>query len=509
MLTYTFENRGKKSYYQYLYEQMKEDILAGKLAAGTKLPSKRSFAKHLNLSVMTIENAYGQLLVEGYITSVEKKGYYVADITGQVQIPPKEPYQIPEKTDAKGESGAEKTSAAGAGNADDRSTGGKGNAAGDDVRGQQTDPVEKEKGSEEPFADFASNQVSSRHFPLSTWSKLMRRVLADQGTEILKTGSHQGLYALREAIARHLYRFRGMAVAPEQIVIGAGTEYLYQLLIQLLGRERIYGIENPGYRKLAQVYDRNDVQFRYLELDGEGLSLEALRRSEVQIVHTSPSHHFPTGIVMPIKRRRELLAWASEDDRYIIEDDYDCEFRFAGLPIPTLQSIDTMGKVIYLNTFSKTLTPSVRISYMVLPEHLLKLYRKKLGFYACTVSNFEQYTLEAFLREGYFEKHINRMRNYYRGKRDTVIRAIRSGALKKRIRVLEEDAGLHFLIRIDTELSDEEVKERLAGQGIRMKCLTDYSYCHNPFYTHMFVVNYSGVEEERLPEAMERLQKCI
>lgn len=493
MLTYTFENRGKKSYYQYLYEQMKEDILEGKLAAGTKLPSKRSFAKHLNLSVMTIENAYGQLLVEGYITSVEKKGYYVADITGQVQIPPKEPYQIPEKTDAKGECGAEKTNAAGAGS---------------DSRGEGAASGKKEE-EHEPFADFASNQVSSRHFPLSTWSKLMRRVLADQGTEILKTGSHQGLYELREAIARHLYRFRGMAVEPEQIVIGAGTEYLYQLLIQLLGRERIYGIENPGYRKLAQVYDRNDVQFRYLELDGEGLSLEALRRSEVQIVHTSPSHHFPTGIVMPIKRRRELLAWASEDDRYIIEDDYDCEFRFAGLPIPTLQSIDTMGKVIYLNTFSKTLTPSVRISYMVLPEHLLDLYRKKLGFYACTVSNFEQYTLEAFLREGYFEKHINRMRNYYRGKRDTVIRAIRSGALKKRIRVLEEDAGLHFLIRIDTELSDEEVKERLARQGIRMKCLTDYSYCHNPFYTHMFVVNYSGVEEERLPEAMERLQKCI
>ncbi len=486
MLTYTFENRGKKSYYQYLYEQMKSDILEGKLAAGAKLPSKRSFAKHLNLSVMTIENAYGQLLVEGYITSVEKKGYYVADITGQVQILQKEPYQILEK-------GADR----------DKS------AAGKDGCGRQQDFGKRNEGTKEPLADFASNQVSSRHFPLSTWSKLMRRVLADQGTEILKTGSHQGLYALREAIARHLYRFRGMAVSPEQIVIGAGTEYLYHLLIQLLGRGRIYGIENPGYRKLAQIYDRNDVQFRYLELDEEGLSLEALRRSEVQVVHTSPSHHFPTGIVMPIKRRRELLAWAAEDDRYIIEDDYDCEFRFSGLPIPTLQSIDTRGKVIYLNTFSKTLTPSVRISYMVLPDSLLELYRGKLGFYACTVSNFEQYTLEVFLREGYFEKHINRMRNYYRGKRDTVIRAIRSGALKKRIKVLEEDAGLHFLIRIDTELSDEEVKERLAGQGIRMKCLTDYSYCHNPFYTHMFVVNYSGVEEERLPEAMERLQKCI
>lgn len=468
MLTYTFEGRGKKTYYQYLYERIRDDILNGKLERGTKLPSKRNFAKHLGLSVMTIESAYAQLLVEGYIFSIEKKGYYVADLSRQGQFLQKEPYQTKKE--------------------------------------RETDAVEEQ---ENMFLDFSSNQVSWEHFPMSVWSRLMRQVLADFGGEVLQSGHHQGLWELREQIAFHLYRFRGMEVRPEQIVIGAGTEYLYHLLIQLLGRRRIYGMENPGYQKLARIYERNDVTFRYLDLDREGLSVEALKQSGVQIVHTSPSHHFPTGIVMPIRRRQELLQWAYREDRYIIEDDYDCEFRFSGLPIPTLQSIDTEERVIYLNTFSKSLTPSIRISYMVLPLGLLSSYRENLGFYACTVSNFEQYTLAAFLKEGYFEKHINRMRNYYRSKRNTVIRAIRRSGLSGKVSILEEDAGLHFLLRIHTSLADETVKKRLRERGIRMRCLSDYSYYDNPFYAHMFVVNYSGLEEEKLPEAMERIVSCI
>ena len=476
MLTYTFEEKGKKTYYQYLYERIRDDILEGKLIAGTRLPSKRSFAKHLGLSVMTIESAYAQLLVEGYLFSVEKKGYYVADISKQGQFPIKRPYQI-ESQDGLG-------------------------------RREKAQGKDQEQ-QEELFMDFSSNQVSREHFPMSAWSRLMRHVLAEQDGIVLQPGPHQGLWELREAIARHLYRFRGMEVQPEQIVIGAGTEYLYHLLIQLLGRDKVYGIENPGYQKLARIYERNDVQFRYLDLDQEGLSVEALKRSGVQVVHTSPSHHFPTGIVMPIKRRQELLDWVYQEERYIIEDDYDCEFRFSGLPIPTLQSIDTMGRVIYLNTFSKSLTPSIRISYMVLPLRLLNRYREKLGFYACTVSNFEQYTLEAFLREGYFEKHINRMRTYYRNKRNTVVRAIKKSGLAKRADILEEDAGLHFLLRIHTEVSDEALKQRLEKQGIRIRCLSDYSYYHNPFYEHMFVVNYTGLAEERLPGAMERILKCV
>lgn len=468
MLTYTFEGKGKKTYYQYLYEKIRDDILSGKLETGMRLPSKRSLAKHLGLSVMTIESAYGQLLVEGYIFSVEKKGYYVADISRQGQFLQREPYQTKSETEEK---------------------------AGEEQ--------------EEVFLDFSSNQVSREHFPMSAWSRLMRRILADFGGEALQSGSHQGLWELREQIALHLYRFRGMEVRPEQVVIGAGTEYLYHLLIQLLGRRMIYGIENPGYQKLARIYETNDVNFRYLDLDREGISVEALKQSGVQIVHTSPSHHFPTGIVMPIRRRQELLRWAYQEDRYIIEDDYDCEFRFSGLPIPTLQSIDTKGRVIYLNTFSKTLTPSIRISYMVLPLEMLPLYQEKLGFYACTVSNFEQYTLAAFLKEGYFEKHINRMRNHYRSKRNTVIRAIRRSGLSRKVSILEEDAGLHFLLQIHTSLSDETVKKRLKERGISIRCLSDYSYYENPFYAHMFVVNYSGLEEEKLPEAMERICACL
>ena len=463
MRTYALEDRGSTPLYEYLYRCIREDILAGALAAGERLPSKRALAAHLKISVVTVEGAYGQLLAEGYLRSEPKRGFFVQAVQEEHRpaaspLPPAEPLQAKPSL---------------------------------------------------PY-DFSTSGVDTGLFPFSTWAKLMREVLSARADSLLASSHPQGVPELRRAIAEHLYRFRGIRAAPEQIVVGAGSETLLAFLVQLLGRDGGYGVEDPGYAKPHRILTSCGAVVRPIPLDGQGLRVDVVRERAVRVVHVTPSHHYPLGIIMPVARRQALLRWAAEQPgRYILEDDYDSEFRFSGRPIPALQSLDGGERVIYLNTFAKSLAPSLRISYMVLPEHLLKLYRKKLGFYACTVSNFEQYTLEAFLREGYFEKHINRMRNYYRGKRDTVIRAIRSGALKKRIRVLEEDAGLHFLIRIDTELSDEEVKERLAGQGIRMKCLTDYSYCHNPFYTHMFVVNYSGVEEERLPEAMERLQKCI
>lgn len=465
MLTYTFENRGNKSYYQYLYEQLKKDILSRRLSPGTKLPSKRSFAKNLNLSVMTVENAYAQLQVEGYIYSVEKKGYYVADIADQSPFHPDTPCNCL--------SGAVSSS-------------------------------------KEYFADFTSNSIAKESFPFSTWARLMRQVLTRADNDLLNLSSPQGILPLREAIATHLYHFRGMKISPEQIIIGAGTEYLYGLLIQLLGRDKVYGLENPGYLKLSKIYDKNDVDFCYIDLDKSGISVDALVHSNVNIIHTSPSHHFPTGIIMPIKRRHELLNWAyGEEDRFIIEDDYDCEFRFLGLPIPALQSIDARERVIYLNTFSKSLTPSIRISYLVLPPSLVEKYRQTLGFYSCTVSNFEQYTLASFLSEGYFEKHINRMRNYYRNKRDNIIGFIKKSPLGKYASILEEDAGLHFLIRLNTGLSDREITARAEKAEIKLSCLSDYSYCENPSYLHTFVINYSGVSDERLEEAIDRLYRCL
>ena len=301
-----------------------------------------------------------------------------------------------------------------------------------------------------------------------------------------------------------------MTVAPEQIIIGAGTEYLYNMLLQLLGRDKVYAVEDPGYSKITKIYKSNGVALQRIGLDENGLSAVQLRQQQADVVHISPSHHYPTGIVMPITRRQELLRWASEGEgRYILEDDYDSEFRFVGRPIPTLFSVDKNEHVIYLNTFSKTIAPSIRISYMVLPPHLLRQFRQNLGFYSCTVSSFEQYTLASFLSQGRYEQHLNRMKNRYRQKRDKVIELICSGELADRAEIMEQDAGLHFLMRLDTQLSDRILREQAMEQGLRLALLSDYYGCPENAPPHVLVVNYSGIDLDKLPEGLHRLAKIL
>ena len=230
----------------------------------------------------------------------------------------------------------------------------------------------------------------------------------------------------------------------------------------------------------------------------------------MQIVHISPAHHFPTGIVMPIKRRQELLRWAvQEDGRYIIEDDYDSEFRFTGRPIPTMQSIDQQERVIYINTFSKTISPSIRISYLVLPEHLMERYNRELSFYSCTVPAFEQYTLAEFMKRGYLEQHINRMRNYYRSQRDALIGALEKSSLADRMEITEEDAGLHFLVNICTDRSLEELKRRVESAGVRLSWLDEYYYelLDHPPTTAVF--NYSGISREDISGVLNALSEAV
>ena len=269
-------------------------------------------------------------------------------------------------------------------------------------------------------------------------------------------------------------------------------------------------MENPGYQKIRKIYEKNDVQCRHIFLDKSGLSLEDLEKSDVQIVHISPAHHFPTGIVMPIKRRQELLRWAmQEEERYIIEDDYDSEFRFTGRPIPTMQSIDRQERVIYINTFSKTISPSMRISYLVLPEHLMERYRRELSFYSCTVPAFEQYTLAEFMKKGYLEQHINRMRNYYRSQRDALIGALEKSSLADKIEIREEDAGLHFLVHFQTECSLEKLKQRVEEQGMRLSWLDEYFHepLKQPPTTAVF--NYSGISGEDISSILTCLQAAL
>lgn len=465
MLTYSFTSEQEESLYEQLYYNIRKDIAEGRLRAHEKLPSKRSFAKNLGVSITTVESAYAQLVTEGYLYALPKRGYFVSSLERE----------IPEK--------ATKVTPS---------------------------PLSSEEDTD-CFADLLSNGVSTELFPFSVWIRLLRQVMATENEERLLTDRPAaGLSQLREAIASHLRDFRGMEVSPDQVIVGAGTEYLYAVLIQLLGRSRIYGVEDPGYLRLSWIYERNDVTCCHIPMDESGILPEELEKSGTEILHITPSHHFPTGIVMPISRRYDLLSWASRaPGRYILEDDYDCEFRLAGKPIPTLQSIDRSEKVIYMNTFSQSLAPAFRMSYLILPQHLVKRFYEYLGFYSGTVSCFEQLTLARFLDGGYFEKHINRMRTYYRNLRDHLVQELRQSPLADRIRIHEEDSGVHFLLEVESERSDAEIIARAEENGLRLTCLSDYYYDPAHCHERSLVINYAGIQPEKVSEVVRRLCQCI
>ena len=307
-----------------------------------------------------------------------------------------------------------------------------------------------------------------------------------------------GTIELRSAIAEYLNEFRNIITSPDNIIIGAGTEYLYTILMQLLSADMVYATENPGYQKLSMILNTVGLKHIDIPVDSQGISVEKLKDSKATIVHVTPSHHFPTGITMPVRRRYELLNWASKN-HYIIEDDYDSEFRLSGRPIPSLYSMDTTGNVIYMNTFTKTLSSTIRISYMVLPDKLAELYHKKLSFYSCTVSNFEQLTLARFIDDGFFEKHINRMRTAYRKKRDLILNVIKNGPLSNKAEIKEANAGLHFILKLDTKYKDNELTDKLLKHGIKIYPLSYYG--NNE--AHSFIVNYSSVPEDKMEEAIK------
>ena len=455
MLTYELKKSPGVPLYEALYRCIRQDILTGGLLPGEKLPSKRTLAQNLEISRITVETAYNQLLSEGYIRSVEKVGYFVEAVERHAEAAVRLP-----------------------------------------------DPPEAAR--RDYWLDLTDN--GTEHFPFSVWTKLQREVMLDYGEKLLLPLPNRGIPELRQAIAAHLAAFRGMHVDPRNILIGAGTDFLYNLLIQLLGRDKVYAVEEPGYGKIRRIYAAGGVRCVSAMMDSQGVLPESLE--EADVLHFSPSHHFPTGLVTPLGRRMELLNRASRGDKWIIEDDYDSEFRFDSHPKPAMQSLDGSGRVIYMNTFSKSLAPSIRISYMILPPALMEQFQQKLGFYSCTVPSFEQYTLARFLSRGHFEKHINRMRKFYRSRRSRVVRMHRECAVADRLTVLEQDAGLHFLLRVDTALTDGELVARLAERGIRVRALSEYFH-NGSGDRHCLVVNYSGLKEEALQEALKILGEIM
>ena len=450
MLTYDLKKAPGVPLYEALYRCIRGDILSGNLRPGEKLPSKRALAENLEVSKITVEAAYNQLLSEGYIRSQEKVGYFVESVEHPATPALSEAIQEPTP--------------------------------------------------ETPLLDLTGS--SAGQFPFSVWMKLQREVMLDYGQELLRPIPNQGIWELRQAISRHLAQFRGLHAPAENILVGAGTDFLYNLLIQLLGRDLIYAVEEPGYGKIRKIYGAGGVTCRSARMDSQGVRPDSL--GDAKVLHISPSHHFPTGLVTPVSRRVELLNWAEAQGGYIIEDDYDSEFRFDAHPMPTMQSLDRSGRVIYMNSFSKSLAPSIRISYMVLPQALMEEFRRKLSFYGCTVPSFEQYTLARFLSRGHFEKHINRMRKFYRGRRNRVVETLKTCPYAHLLEILEQDAGLHFLLKVKTELSDRDLTEKLLAQGIRIHPLSHYYHTAGDD-SHCFVVNYAQLDEELLGETIRKL----
>lgn len=515
MLTYALNRTARESLYEQLYRALRFDIESGALGAGDRLPSKRAIAKHLGVSVVTVEGAYDQLVAEGYVRAVPRSGFYVQEIGPNLASFSRISTSAEVKVPLGDSSGAKSASCR------------------PEARISGNDGVEKleklaRKGapfciahSEEGLAgvspgagrkwlaDFTGATAPEGVFPYAAWARTLRRVLADESERtVLEASGPQGSSRLRAAIAAHLRGFRGMEVHPDQIVIGSGAQSLYGLLVQLLGRNLAYGVEDPGYPRLTRIYESNDVAVRPIALDGEGPVLEALERARIDVLHCTPSHQFPTGITVPVSRRRSLLEWAqsgvaapedgaaareirgrsvkasSARSRYLIEDDFDCEFRMAGRPVPPLAALDGAGRVIYANTFSKTLGGAFRIGYMVLPEALAERFRDRLDFYACTVGALEQLTLARFMESGDYERHVNRQRTRYRRRLSALIDVLAASSAGDHLHFANAGAGLHFLMEVrgvegderDSATFEERVARRAAIRGVRLAPLGRYRF---------------------------------
>lgn len=458
LFTITLDRDGKQPLYAQLYQYIVEEIMAGHLQSGERLPSKKAIAAHLQISQNTVETAYGLLVQEGYVFSRPKSGFYVSPIEDLVVIPRAE---LPALS------------------------------------------VPPSAPSTTYRYDFHTNAVDIPSFPFSTWAKLSRETLAD-GPNLLTAGSAQGDLPLREALSKYLHEFRGVRCTPEQIVIGAGMEYLLPLVYQLLDVP-LFAVEDPGYRKAALLLENSGGHIVPITLDQHGIRPGALAKSGAACAYITPSHQFPTGRIMPIGRRIQLLSWAAErEGRYLIEDDYNSEFTFSGKPIPAVQGLDKAGHVIYMSTFSRTLAPSIRIAYMVLPQPLLERFHQRFSDYASTVSRFEQHTLLRFLQGGYLSRHLSRVKHIYRKRRDTLLSFFSTAQIPGGAELSGERAGLHLLATFTPETA-ERLLRRAEEEHIRIHRVSDYCFRRGHFGRHTLLFGYGGMNETQLLEALTLL----
>ena len=452
--------------YERLYRSLSGQIRSGQLQAGQKLPGKRSLAAALAVSVNTVDTAYQLLTAEGYLEVRPKSGFYVLPVpqalpkSGARQAPPPHP-ALP-------------------------------------------------AGDQPPLArfDLSTGGVDTSLFPFRTWGRIQKELLYSS-PQLLTRGPSQGDEELREEICEYLRAYRGVHCRPDQVVIGAGTEYLAGLLAPLLKGPA--AVENPGYRRTRTILENNGLSCLPVDIDREGLSVEMLARSGAEVAYVTPSHQFPTGVTMPAGRRGELLRWAEEaPGRWIIEDDYDSEFRFDLRPLPSLQGMGGAdGPVIYLTTFSKSLAPSIRIAAMVLPDSLLLPYRQRYAVYSCPVSRFEQQTLCQFIRRGHFSRHLARLRSQYKERMEALRQALEEAFGPDLLELEGTHTGLHLLVRLKRGPDEETLAKAARAGGIPLGRLSDYYMCRRencPART--LVLGYAALPPDRIGELAGTLKEA-
>ncbi|MBO5487282.1 MAG: PLP-dependent aminotransferase family protein, partial [Eubacterium sp.] len=349
-----------------------------------------------------------------------------------------------------------------------------------------------------------------KNFPFSTWKRITREILVDANSEMFALGDARGDYELRATICRYLHSARGVNCEPEQIIIGAGNDYLLMLLEKILGRHVPIAMENPTYKRAYRVFQSFAYEIEALPMDKNGISVKALEQSNARVAYIMPSHQYPTGVVMPIGRRMELLKWAEQkEDRYLIEDDYDSEFRYKGKPIPALQASDRAGKVIYIGTFSKSIAPAIRVGYMVLPMPLMEKYRQSCGFYASTVSRIDQRILNEFIKDGYFERYLNKMRKIYREKHDFLLEQLKD--LERDFVLSGENAGLHVLLTSKKKIPEKDLIRSAAAKKIRIYGLSDAMVgvpCENEKYENTILLGYGALSGEEISRGVGLLKEA-
>lgn len=431
--------------YEQLYIGIKNAITNNQLAVGVRLPSKRELADFFNISQTTVELAYSQLLAEGYIMSKPRVGYFVEEIDSL-------PYR-------------------------------QSNISNNEIK--------KTAETTEYKIDFSSAKIDEEAFPFTVWRKYAKDVLDKPFKHLLQTGERQGELALRIEIANYLHQSRGIECQPEQIVIGSGTEQLLPMILKILDADSKLAFENPGYSPIPR-HQLGQLAIP-ISVDTDGIVVEQLQKSNANVVYITPSHQFPTGAVLSANRRTQLLNWAAKTpDRFIIEDDYDSEFRYIGKPIPALRGLDVNDRVIYLSTFTKSLMPSLRVAFFVLPPTLVQRYQKHFNYYSSTVPRFEQHILANFMKDGHFAKHLNRMRKIYRKKHDKCIEVFSN--YYSQITISGDAAGTNILVAFRHEKSEKELQQVARKNDIHILPLSNYYLTEQHYSKRTFLLGFGNLQ---------------